>query len=106
MHSVPPDVQVTASRQRVELGGFTTLFCNVTRSNPEINGRYVWINEGTGVILPEISNILSLNILSLSDYGNYTCMVTNTAGAAGSGSVIIQQGCKFEIILVKLSVIR
>ena len=41
MYSVPPEVQVTASFERVELGGSTTLFCNVTRTNPGVNGIYV-----------------------------------------------------------------
>ena len=102
MYSVPPEVQVNTSRQRVELGGFTTLICHVTRSNPEINDTYVWINERTGGILAEISSMFPLNILTTGDYGTYTCMVTNTAGATGSGSVIIQQGCKFEIVLAIL----
>ena len=94
MYSVPPEVQVTASRQRIELGGFTTLFCNVTRSNSAINGTYVWINVSTSGILSEKSSMLLLNISTTGDYGTYTCMVTNIAGATGSGTVTIQQGCK------------
>ena len=95
--SVPPKVEVTASRLRVNLGGSTTLFCNVTRTNPNTDGTYIWINENIRGHITESSETLSLNLSTVGDFGTYTCMVTNTAGATGSGNVTIEQGCKLKI---------
>ena len=84
---------MTASRLRVNLGGSTSLFCNVTRTNPDVDGTYVWINENTREQISDSSETFSLSLSTLGDFGTYTCMVTNTAGATGSASVTIEQGC-------------
>ena len=91
--SVPPEVEVTASRSRVGLGDFVTLFCN-TRTNPEANGT-VWTYVNTGMKVSEDADTLVLNLLTTADFGTYCCTVTNTAGETGSGNVMIEQGCKF-----------
>ena len=88
---------MTASLLRVNLGGSTSLFCNVTRTNPDVDGTYIWINERTKKQISESSETLSLTLSTLGDFGTYTCMVTNTAGATGSGNVTIEQGCKFNL---------
>ena len=102
LYAVLPEVQVTASRERVELGGSTTLSCNVTRTNPDITGTYVWVNESSGGTLIETSSTLLINLLTIGDYGAYMCMVTNTAGLTGSGSITIEQGCKFNYAIVNV----
>lgn len=85
----PPEVQVVASPLQVILGGSTTLFCNVTRTNPGIVGAYIWRNENTGERILENSNTLLLNLSVVTDYGTYSCMVTNSAGEVGRGNVTI-----------------
>ena len=96
---MPPEVEVTASHLKVGLGGSTTLSCNITRTNPEIAGTYVWRNENTGEILSEQSDNLLVTFLAMNDFGTYSCTVTNSAGETGTGNVTITQGCKFNLIL-------
>ena len=103
-HLVPPEVEVTASHLQVNLGGSISLFCNVTRTNPDVDGTYVWINERTKQQISESSETLSLTLSTLEDFGTYTCMVTNTADATGSGSVTIEQGCKLNLTYTVLLV--
>ena len=89
---------MVASASKVSLGGSTTLLCNVTKTNPGIVGAYVWINENTGTRLAEQSDNLLLNISAVTDFGTYSCMVTNGAGEVGRGNITIEQGCKFVTI--------
>lgn len=93
--SVPPVVEVTAldSQTRVSFGGSTTLFCNVTRTNPGIS-TFLWRNERTGATLSETSNTLLVRPLAENDFATYSCTVTNDAGETGSDNVTITQGCK------------
>ena len=93
---VSPEVEVTTTRPRVNLDGSTTLFCNVTRTNPAITGTYQWVRVGTSEMLLENSDTLVLNITSEMDFGNYSCTVMNTAGVSGSGIIAIERGCKCE----------
>ena len=87
---------MSASRPRINIGGSTTLSCNVMRTNPEITGTFVWERVETGEMLSENSDTLMLTISSESDFGNYSCTVTNTAGLSGSGTVAVGQGCKLN----------
>ena len=87
---------MTASSSQVSLGGSTTLFCNVTRTNPEVAG-ILWTNENTGERILENSHILLLNLSADTDFGTYSCTITNTAGEVGRGNVAVTQGCKFTI---------
>ena len=102
---MPPEVEVIASHSKVGLGGSTTLFCNVTRTNPGIVGVYVWI---IGKRILEHSDTLLLNLSVVHDYGTYSCTVTNSAGQVGTGNVTVEQlrkypcrhilhGCEFFI---------
>ena len=84
---------VSTDRVRVSLGGTTTLFCNVTRTNPSINGIYVWSSVNSDMIA-ETSNTLMVTVKSDQQFDTYTCMVTNTAGVSGMGNLTIEQGCK------------
>ena len=95
---MPPEVEVTASSSQVILGGSTTLFCNVTRTNPGIVGIYVWINENTGATLSEQSDNLLLTFSADNDFGTYSCTVTNSDGEVGRGNVTITQRCKFTTL--------
>ena len=92
---MPPEVKVIASSSQVILGGSTTLFCNITRTNPGVTGSYIWRNENTGERILESSDIIMLNLSTVNDFGVYSCMVTNSAGEVGRGNVTITQGCKF-----------
>ena len=87
---------MSATRPQVNIGGSTTLFCNVMRTNPEITGMFVWERVETGEVLSENSYTLMLNISDESDFGNYSCTVMNAAGLSGSGTVTIGQGCKLN----------
>ena len=93
------DREVIAAHLRVNLGDSTTLFCNVTRTNPSISGTFMWVNERTGTQVSEDSNTLVLILSSMEDFATYTCTVANDAGATGSGNVTIKQGCKFIVLL-------
>ena len=93
-----------ASSSQVILGGSTTLFCNVTRTNPGIAGAYIWRNENTGERIPENSNTLLLNLSAVTDFGTYSCMVTNSAGEVGKGNVTItkQEGKDIKITIIDI----
>ena len=93
---------MTASHTRVKLGGATTLFCNVTRTNPEVNGIFLWENVRTGRAFSETSDSLALDISATEDFGAYRCTVTNAAQGIGSGNVTIEQGCELIYISVIL----
>ena len=86
---VPPEVEVIVSPSQVILGRSATLFCNVTRTNPGIVGAYIWRSENTGEMILEDSNTLLLNLSVVTDFGTYSCTVTNRAGEMGQGNVTI-----------------
>jgi hypothetical protein len=94
-----PKVDVVASASNVALGGSTTLLCNVTKTNPGIVGTYIWIKENTGTRLAEQSDNLLLNFSTVTDFGTYSCMVTNIAGEVGRGNITIKQRCKFVTLV-------
>ena len=87
---------MSATRPQVNIGGSTTLFCNVMRTNPQITGLFVWERVETGEVLSENSYALMLTISDESDFANYSCTVMNAAGLSGSGTVTIGQGCKLN----------
>jgi hypothetical protein len=92
---VPPVVKVVASSSQIILGGSTTLFCNVTRTNPEV-ADILWTNENSILETSDIKlNMLLLSLSVVTDFGTYSCTVTNSAGEVGTGNVTITQGCKF-----------
>ena len=84
---------VTADLERVNLGGTVILFCNVTRTNPEANGTYVW-SSANGNVTSGTLDTLEVTFSTIQDFGTYFCNVTNTAGVTGTGNVIIERGCK------------
>ena len=88
-----PEVQVMASRQRVNIGTSVTLSCSVNRTNPEVS-TYVWINEDGSTVM--VGENITITFSSTSDFGTYHCTVNNTAGFSGSDSVTIEQGCRLE----------
>ena len=87
-----------ATRTRVNLGGTTTLFCNVTRTNPEVNGIFLWERVRAGREFSENSDTLTLGVSETEDFGTYRCTATNAAQATGSGNVTIEQGCELMIV--------
>ena len=91
LHTVPPEVQVTATLTRVVVGNSTTLTCNVTRSNPMGSYTYRWVHNNS-VTLSETSSMLTISILTESNLGIYHCEVTNSAGLSGSNETTIVLG--------------
>ena len=86
---------MTADRTRVGLGGTLTLTCTVSRTNPETDGNYAWTSP-SGTETNRTSNTLDVTFSTIQDLGTYTCSVTNTAGATGTGSLTIEQACKLN----------
>ena len=98
---VPPEVEVIAASSQVILGGSTTLFCNITRTNPGITGTYTWTKESTGERIPESSDYLLVTFSAVTDFGAYSCTATNSAGEVGRGNVTItkQEGKSHRSVL-------
>ena len=88
MYSVLPVVEVTATRTRVLIGDMVNLTCNVMTGDPSY-ANYTWTFMSTS--LQEMTNVLTLTISNVSNFGNYICEATNVAGS-GSGTVSIEQG--------------
>lgn len=80
---------------RVNIGASTTLFCNVTRTYPEITD-YTWMKEDTNTVLNENTNTLQLISLTEQDFGTISCTATNAAGIFGKANVTVEQGCKLS----------
>ena len=97
-YAVPPVVEVTASRMKVNIRSSTILFCNVTRTNPHVTD-YTWMDEDTNT---EIDNdnmaVLMLALLTEQDFGTISCTATNAAGISGKANVTIEQGCKLILL--------
>ena len=90
-----PVVDIVATPQeRIALGQSVTLTCNVTKANPMVF-TYEWTFEDTGTTLSETSETLTLSNIMASQFGTYTCDVTNDAGT-GSDTVTIEEGGKFN----------
>ena len=94
MCAVPPVVEVAASRAKVNIGASTTLFCQVTRTNPDII-TYTWMDEDTNTEL-NVGNIdmFVLTLMTAQDFGTISCTATNAARIIGKANVTIEQGCK------------
>ncbi len=91
--TVEPEVEVSATPQaRIALGQSVSLFCNVTRVNPNVNFTYVWRRVSVSNLTEE-TNTLVLSNITADQFGDYQCEVTNDAGS-GSGTIPIQRGCK------------
>ena len=95
IYIVLPEVQVMASRQRVNIGASVTLSCSVNRTNPEVS-THVWTTDSGGIIM--VGENITLTFSSTNDFGTYRCTVNNTAGFSRTDSVTIEQGCKLKDI--------
>ena len=90
-----PVVDIVADpRVRIALGQSVTLTCNVTKANPTAF-TYEWTFEDTDTTLSETSETLTLSDIMASQFGTYTCDVTNAAGT-GSDTITIEEGGKFN----------
>ena len=89
---------VADPRARIALGQSVTLTCNVTKANPTAF-TYEWTFEDTvtGTTLSETSETLTLSNIMASQFGTYTCDVTNDAGT-GSDTITIEERGKFNPI--------
>ncbi len=77
---------------RIALGQSVSLFCNVTRANPNVNFAYIWRRVLVST-LSEETNTLVLSNITADQFGTYQCEVTNDAGS-GSATIRIEEGCK------------
>ena len=84
-----PEVDLTADRTRVGLGGVVILTCNVTRGNPIPT--YTWTHVDTSTPLSETSATLTLPSITVADLGTYRCEAMNAAGT-GMDTITIEQG--------------
>ncbi len=85
---------MTSSPVRVSVGGDVTLTCTVTRSNPT-GFTYTWTNVNTTTTLPgETAATLTLTSITMDEIATYSCEVTNSGGARGTGTRTLQQGCE------------
>ena len=103
-YAVTPVVDVAASRMKVNIGASTTLFCNVTRTNPDITD-YTWRNEDANTEF-NVSNTdtLMLVLLTAQDFGTISCTATNAAGISGKANVTIERECKLSLIYCSESI--
>lgn len=85
---------------RVTIGASTTLFCHVTRTNPENITNYTWMNEDTNAAF-NVGNTGTLVLILLTEqiFGTISCTATNAAGISGKANVTIEQGCKLTMLL-------
>ena len=87
---------MTSSPVRVSVGGDVTLTCTVTRSNPT-GFTYTWTNVNTTTTLPgETAATLTLTSITMDEIATYSCEVTNSGGARGTGTLTLQQGCEYK----------
>ena len=95
-HTVPPEVEVTATLTRVAVGNTTTLTCTVNRSNPMGGYTYRWVHNDS-ITLSENGSMLTVSVLSESNFGVYRCEVTNSAGLSGSKMTTIGHGSEWRV---------
>ncbi len=92
VYAVPPEVTLTSSPVRVSVGGDVTLTCTVTRSNPTCF-TYTWTNVNTATTLPgETAATLTLTSITMDEIATYSCEVTNSGGARGTGILTLRLG--------------
>ena len=92
---VTPEVEIVLSHTGstgITIGTIIMMHCNVSRTNPNITA-YRWIKEDMNTSLGS-TNILTLILSRVQDFGRYRCEATNAANLTGSGNVTIEQGCK------------
>ncbi len=86
-------MEISATPQaRIALRQTVSLFCNVTRANPNVNFTYVWRIVSVSTLTEE-TNTLVLSNITADQFGTYQCEVINDAGS-GSETISIEQGCK------------
>lgn len=93
--TVIPEVQLIPSSTKASIGNTISLFCNVTRTNPETIS-YTWTHQDSGRVLALQSNLDSL-VLTFAleeEFGTYSCIVRNAVNFSGSANVTLEEGCK------------
>ena len=88
---------MTVSPERIVINrtDSTTLHCNAG-GGPD--NTYQWYHDNR-LLQGETQSTLSLNIVGISDGGDYNCTVTNAAGSGSSISVVLSE---FALLLHKL----
>ena len=91
MYVVSPQgsVNVTPDRPNIQIGSNVLLNCS-SLGGP--NNQYRWIHVTSGAIAGNASR-LSLNLTSLTQFGEYQCIVTNDAGSDNDTSTVNGKFC-------------
>ena len=95
----PPDVSVSATRNRLLVNESTNLTCSVSSSNPS-DFTLVWTLNSTSNVVDETGEILVVSNIGEDEFGTYTCSATNTANLTGSASIAIEQGGTYYEVCV------
>ena len=96
IHTVAPEVDVSATSTRIAVGQSTTLTCSISRSNPS-NYTIEWSLTNTNDVtttLAEAGETLVVTDIADDEFGTYTCNVTNSADLSGSANITIEEGGK------------
>ena len=105
---VPPDVTVSSlCGAAVNEGSNCRLTCAASGGNPQTYS-YQWrfqykFSSSHQAVSGEIDETLSLQSVSYTDAGSYSCVVTNAAGS-WSSEILININCKSKCVLQKVSV--
>ena len=94
IHTVAPEVDVSATSTRIAVGQSTTLTCTISRSNPS-DYTVEWSSTNTNDVtttLAETGETLVVTDIADNEFGTYTCNVTNSADLSGSANITIEEG--------------
>ena len=92
IHTVAPEVDVSATSTRIAVGQSTTLTCFISRSNPS-DFTVEWSLTNTNDVtttLAETGETLVVTDIADDEFGTYTCNVTNSADLSGSANITIE----------------
>ena len=96
IHTVAPEVDVSATSITIAVGQSTTLTCSISRSNPS-DYTVEWSLTNTNDVtttLAETGETLVVTDIADNEFRTYTCNVTNSADLSGSANITIEEGGK------------
>ena len=96
IHTVAPEVDVSATSTRIAVGQSTTLTCSISKSNPSDNTVEWSLTNTNDVTTTLVGTGETLVVTDIADneFGTYTCNVTNSADLSGSVNITIEEGGK------------
>ena len=100
IHTVAPEVDVSATNTRIDVGQSTTLTCSISRSNPS-DYTVEWSLTNTNDVtttLAETGETLVVTDIADDEFGTYTCNVTNSADLSGSENIRITSDSELIVL--------